>query len=137
MAPYNAVNQALFGRLAGDATLVAMLAAGTLGIYVDNAPDNSALPMVVFSHHSAVELSLTAHRDPDELLYVRAYAAGPAQAGTIDARLDTLLHMQPLTVTGYTNIWLARETDISLIEKDSAYLPTWSVGALYRSRLST
>jgi hypothetical protein len=137
MTAYNAVNAALYGRLAGDATLVALLAAGTLSIFADSAPDNAVLPFVVFSHHSGVELSLQAHRDPDELLYVRAFAGSPLLAGSIDARLDQLLHFQPLTVAGFTNIWLARETDVSLTEKDAARVTTWNVGALYRSKLST
>src|SRR5258708_27556204 len=109
--------------------------AGTPSVYVESAPDNAVLPFVVFSHQTGTELSETAHRDPDELLYVRAYAATPGAAGSIDARIDTLLHMVPLTVSGWNNIWLARLTDISLIEEDPALLRTWSVGALYRSRL--
>ena len=137
MTAYSAVNQALYARLAGDATLVTMLASGTLSIFVDSAPDNAPLPFVVFSHQSGIELSLQAHRDPDELLYVRAFAGSPSLAGSIDARLDQLLHFQPLTVAGFTNIWLARETDISLTEKDAALITTWNVGALYRSKLST
>jgi len=134
---YNAVNTALYGRLAGDATLVALLSAGTLSIFADSAPDNAVLPFVVFSHQSGIEPSLTAHRDPDELLYVRAFAGRPDLAGSIDDRIDVLLHLKPLTVSGFTNIWLARETDISLTEKDAALVTTWNVGALYRSRLST
>lgn len=139
MTAYNAVNTALYGRLAGDTTLTAMLSGGTAkpAVYVESAPDNAPLPFVVFSHQSGTEPSETAHRDPDELLYVRAYAATPSLAGSIDARLDTLLHLVPLTVSGFTNIWLARLTDISLIEEDPALIRTWSVGALYRSRLST
>jgi len=135
MTAYNAVNQALFARLSADSTLTGLL--GGTAIYLDNAPDNAALPFVVFSHHSGVELSLSRHRDPDELLYVRAMAAAPGLAGSIDARLETLLHFQPLTVAGFTNIWLAREQDISLVEEDPAFGKTWNVGALYRSRLST
>lgn len=137
MTAYGAVNTALYGRLAGDATLVAMLSAGTLSIFLDSAPDNAPLPFVVFSHQSGIEPSLTAHRDPDELLYVRGFAGSPGLAGSIDARIDFLLHLKPLTVSGFTNIWLARETDVSLTEKDTALVTTWNVGALYRSKLST
>lgn len=138
MTAYGAVNTALYSRLAGDATLTAMLSGGTAvpSVYVESAPDNAVLPFVIFSHQSGTELSETAHRDPEELLYVRAYASTPSQAGSIDARLDTLLHLQPLTVSGWNNIWLARLTDISMIEEDPALIRTWSAGALYRSRLA-
>jgi Protein of unknown function (DUF3168) len=139
MTAYGLVNQALYSRLAGDAQLTAMLAGGTAtaSVYLDVAPDNAVLPYVVFSHHTGVELSLSAHRDPDELLYVRGYAAAPSMAGSIDARIEALLHFRPLTISGWTNIWLARETDISNVETDEALVKTFNAGALYRSKLST
>lgn len=139
MTAYNLVNAALYARLAADSTLTAMLAGGTAvpSIYVDAAPDNAVLPWVVFSHQSGIEPGLSAHRDFDELLYVRAFAAAPGAAGSIDARLEQLLHMQPLTVGGFTNIRLVRETDISLVETDASLVKIWQAGALYRSLLST
>lgn len=134
MSVFNPLNTALFGRLAGGTALVAAL--GGTAIYYQQAPDDAALPYVVFSYQSGpTEPQRTRHRDPEALVFVRGYAARPAQAGTIDALVDALLHARTLTVTGYTNYWIGRTQSLSDVEIDAAQQKTWMAGALYDVRL--
>lgn len=136
---FNLLNAAVHSRLTGGTALTAILAGGTASpsVYFAQAPDDAVLPYVVFSWQSGpIETNDSPHRNPNGLLYVRGYAAHPAQAGTIDAQIDTLLHMSPLTVSGYTNFWIARETPVSDFEIDDAQVKTWNAGALYRTRFS-
>lgn len=138
MSVFNPLNAALYSRLAGGTALTALLAGGTAApsIYFQQAPDEAALPYVVFSYQSGpTEPQRTRHRDPEALVFVRGYAAESAQAGTIDAQVDALLHAQPLTVTGYTNYWIGRTQSLSDVEIDAAQQKTWMAGALYDVRL--
>lgn len=138
MSVFNVLNQALYSRLAAGTALTSLLHGGTAGsaVYFEQAPDAAALPYVVFSYQAGpTEPQRSPHRDPEALVYVRGYAARAAQAGSIDAAIDGLLHMQPLTVTGYSNYWIGRTQSISNVEIDAAAQKTWTAGALYDVRL--
>jgi hypothetical protein len=100
------------------------------------APKDATLDYVVFSHQGGGDENATGNRTKNLLVFARGYSAvGPAKAGSIDARVDALLHMAPLSVTGWGNFWLAREEDLELVEYDDARVPTYMAGALYRVRL--
>lgn len=134
MSVFNLLNSALYARLAGGTALTGAL--GGTAIYYQMAPDAQPLPYVVFSYQSGpTEPQRTRHRDPEALVYVRAYAANPALAGTLDALIDARLHAQPLTVTGYTNYWLGRTQSFAGVEGDPAEQKTWNAGAVYDIRL--
>lgn len=130
------LNAAVYSRLTGGAALTALLASAT-AVYYAAAPDDAVLPYVVFNWQAGPgETNDSPHRNPNGLLYVRGYADRASLAGSIDAAVDGLLHMAPLTVSGYSNFWIARETPISDYEIDDAQVKTWSAGALYRARFS-
>lgn len=134
MSVFNVLNAALYSRLSGGTALTAAL--GGTAIYYQLAPDDAELPYVVWSYQFGPnEPQRTRHRDPESLVYVRAYAAQAAQAGSIDATVDALLHAQPLTVTGYTNYWIGRTQSIANVEIDAAQVKTYSAGALWDIRL--
>lgn len=134
MSVFNVLNSAIYSRLAGGTALTGAL--GGTAIYYQIAPDDKALPYVVWSYqYGPTEPQRTAHRDPEALVYVRAYADDAQEAGRIDAHIDTLLHGRPLTVTGYTNYWMGRTESISNVEIDDPQFKTYSAGALYDCRL--
>lgn len=128
MSIQNALNTAIFSRLAGTVT-----AAGS-AVYFLQAPDNKARPYIVFDYTSDLDENETPNRTKNTVVFVRAYADTPGQAGTIDAQIDTLLHMQALTVTGYTNFWIAREMGQQNIENAPAGNKIYMAGAEYRIR---
>jgi len=68
--------------------------------------------------------------------HARGYTTtGAALAGSIDARLDALLHDYTFTVVGWTNFWTAREEDIAIVENPPDGDKVYSAGGFYRVRL--
>ncbi len=135
MSVFNALNAAIYGRLAGATALTSLLA-GTTSVYHLQAPKDASLDYVVFNVQAGGDDNLTGNRTKNLVVSARGYSAvGPAKSGSIDAQVDAALHMKPLTITGWGNFWIARETDLELVEFDSSGVPTWMSGALYRVRL--
>ena len=127
----NALDAALYTRLQG--TAITSLLSGTTAIYRNQAPEGATLPYIVFNKQSGSPENLDANRVDNLLYYVRAYSgSSAAQAGSIDARVDAALHLVPLTVSGWTNIWIARESNIDLASTEPSGRVIHSAGALYR-----
>jgi hypothetical protein len=137
MTSQNVLNTAIYSKLSATA-LTSLLAGGTASpsVYFEQAPDNSPLPYVVFLYPSELDENLTPHRMKDIVLRVYGVAAAPAQAGTIDAAIDGLLHGATLTVTGWTNIWLRRENGYQLISTSESGIRYYTSGADYRVELT-
>lgn len=132
MSFYNELNSAINSRLTGGTALVSAL--GGTAIYHGGAPDESALPYVVWNHQASNRDNWTPSESAQSVLYVRAYAATAKKAGQIDDCVADLMKTN-LTLTGWTNFWLAREEEFLLPEKDETGSTTWMCGAYYRIRL--
>src|SRR5512147_2938381 len=133
----NVLDSALYSRLQG--TAITALLAGTTSIYHLQAPEGATFPYCVFSLQGGGDVNDTSNRLKNLILNIRAYATGSngaALAGSIDSQIDTALHLSPLTVSGWTDIWLARETDIELVETQPNGIQVFTSGGLYRCMLS-
>jgi hypothetical protein len=133
----NALETALYGALAGGTALTALLAGGTAApsVYNQQAPDGAAFDYVVFTLMAGGDENETPHRTKNLVYQVRAVSqASPAQAGLIDAQIDAVLHLKPLTVSGWANIWCAREGDFALTETIDN-VNYYHAGGQYRIRL--
>src|SRR3990167_5745023 len=127
-----ALNTAVYSRLNGATALTALLA-GTTAIYALQAPEAAAYPYVVYNVQGGGDTNDTQNRVKDLVIFVRGYSKlGNAQAGSIDAQIDTALHLVPFTVSGWTDIWLARETDLETVETPPTGGQIWMNGGLYR-----
>jgi hypothetical protein len=135
MSVFNACNAGVFTKLAGGTALVGSL--GGTAIYYLQAPEGAALPYVVFSLQAGGPLNVNPSDMRDEVYFVRAYASTPGMAGTIDAQCSALLHRQALSVSGYTNIWTARESDLALVENPPSGRPVFMAGGLYRIKIDS
>ena|GEM_PF-3504161 len=125
----NEVDAAIYTKLKSDATLTGLLAAGTASVYNGMAPQGAEFPYVVFSRASdrdGYTLSSEAHID---LIYtVKAVTKTPAgsptkaAAGTIAARIKTVLNDSALTISG--RIWLStrRESAIDYTEPANSHI---------------
>lgn len=133
LSPFSALNAAIYTRLSGGTALVSAL--GGTAIYHGYAPENKPLPFVVWSYSGGGAENMTPNASVNEVVYIRAYAETAKQAGTIDGLVASLMDSPNLTVTGWSNFWLAREEEIFMPETDEAGLTTWSCGAYYRVRL--
>lgn len=130
----NALASALYSRLQG--TALTSLLAGTTSIFHMQAPEGATLPYVVFNLQGGGDENLDANRTKNLIVFVRGYSeSSAAQAGSIDAQIDTLLHLSPLTVSGWTNIWMGRETDVETVEVQENNQLIWMQGGLYRVHL--
>jgi hypothetical protein len=136
----NAFNSALDARLRGTSAITSLLATmpnGTASaIYHLQAPEGATLPYVVFSLQSDVETNDTAHKVRNDLGFIRAYSGVSAvQAGSIDAAIETALDNVPLVVSGWTNLWLAREQELETVENQPSGKAIYMQGAFYRAIL--
>ena len=130
----NAHATALYLRLQG--TAITSLLAGTTSIYHMQANEGEAYPYIVYSVQGGGDTNDTSNRVKDLLVFVRCYSkSSAAQAGSIDAQMDAALHLVPLTVSGWTNIWLARETDLETVEIDPNGQKIYMQGGFYRQML--
>ena len=127
------VDAGMKSKLTGGTALITSL--GGTAIYNAHAPDMAALPYVVFSEQTGSPDNETPSDARTLIYWVRAYAANGSQADDIDALLSALLHNQVLTVSGYTNYGLQRETEIPTSEINSAGKRTYQAGAMYRVRI--
>lgn len=138
MSTQNAVASALYTTLSTGTALTNLLALGTKSIFHIQAGTASAYPCVVFSLQAGGPLNLCPTDMRDLIYFVRGYSKTSAlNAGSIDAQISTLLHHGTLSVTGYTNYRIDRETDFSTIENTPADDQIWMSGAFYRIRLDT
>lgn len=133
MSVFNALNAAIYSRLSGGTALINLL--GGTAIYYDLAPEKASLPFVVFSHQGGGPENTNPSDMRSQLVFVRAYSRISTQAGSIDAACSTLLHGKALSVSGYTNYWTVRETDITLYESPPDGNHVYCCGALYRVNL--
>lgn len=128
------VDAGLYSKLTGDTALVALLSAGT-PVFNMQTPPNTSLPYVVFFSAGGGPDNITPS-DLRSMVYgVKGVASTLTAAANIDARIDTLLHNNSITVSGYTNIWLARETEVQLVEDAPDGNPIYHYGAYYRIRI--
>ena len=129
----NALNTALYTRLQG--TAITSQLSGTTAIYNLQAPEGAVLPYIVFDDITTDDND-SQNRALNTLVTIRTYSGNSAaQAGSIDASIDTALHMIPLTVSGWTNFWMAREQVTPLVENQPSGKRIFSMNAEYRVRL--
>ena len=141
MTSQNALNTAIYSKLSGTA-LGTLTAGGTTApsVFFEQAPDNQALPYVIWLYPSELDQNLISHRMKDIVLRAYAVAGAPAQAGTLDGAIDTLLHGATLTFAGtppaWTSIWLRRENGYQLVTTSEAGVRYYTSGADYRVELT-
>ena len=128
------VDVGLYNKLAGDATLVALLTDGT-AIYQGQAPPGTDRPYVMFDWAGGGHENINPSELTNFVYAVKGVSDVLETAADIDARVKTVLHNQSITVAGYTNFWLARETEVRLIEAAPDGNPIFHYGANYRIRL--
>ena len=135
MSAFNALNTAIYSTLSSGTALTALLA-GTTAIYNMQAPDGATFDYAVWNLQGGGDDNMTAHRTKNLVVFVRGYSStSAARAGSIDSKIDALLHKQVLSVSGWSNFWLAREEDVATVEVTEAGNTIWMCGGLFRVRM--
>ena len=126
------LNAALYSRLS-TTTAVASLLSGTTAIYALQAPENAVYPYVVYNVQGGGDTNDSPHRVKNLVVFVRAYGTVNSQVGSIDAQIDTALHLVPFSgISGWASLWMAREQDIELVENPPTGGQVFMNGGLYR-----
>jgi len=124
---------ALLSKLTGQASLITAL--GGSYIYNKIAPQPAPGKYVIFQWQGGGDENETKHRTRNLVYAVVGVASSQAAAAAIDAEIDAALHQATLTISGWTNFWTARETDLNLVETDAGEVVRFRVGGLYRIRI--
>ena len=126
------LNTAIYSKLNGATALTSLLS-GTAAIYALQATESAVYPYVVFNVQGGGDMNESPHRVKNLVVFVRAYGTVNSQAGSIDAQIDTALHLVPFSgVSGWTNLWMAREQDLERVENPPTGGQVFMNGGLYR-----
>jgi hypothetical protein len=119
-----AVRRSLYGKLSGDTTLNGLLAAApasyTKSIYYGIAPQGAAFPFVIFSKQASTPYYALSERALDNDVWLIKGVDRSESADTVDAiasRLDALLTDGTISISGRTQLYLRRESDVDYSEE--------------------
>jgi hypothetical protein len=131
----NVLDAAIYSKL-NTSGVTSLLANGSASIFALQASEQATLPYIVFSVTGGGDDNLDARRTKDMVYFIRAYSqVSKAQAGSIDSAIDTALHLQTLSPSGWANYWTAREEDLSAVENPPSNQTIFMVGGYYRVRI--
>jgi hypothetical protein len=132
----NVVETALYAKLTGTSALTALLSSST-AVFNQMATQAAGLPYVIFQQMSETDLNETPHRSKALLYLVKGVAdSGFKEAGVIDAAIDTALHRTTLTVPGWTNYLMRRETSVRYPEPLPGGGTVYHSGGVYRLKIA-
>lgn len=130
----NELHAAIYSRLSGGTALINAL--GGTAIFHMQAREGQSYPYVVWNIQGGGDENLTPNRTKNYVLFVRCYSENSAaQAGSIDAQVDALLHLNPVAPSGWTGMWMARESDMETVEYEPSGSPVYMRGGMYRLML--
>lgn len=123
------IRRALYGRMTGDSTLTGLLGTAAPGytqnIYYQLAPEGAGYPFIVFNRQASTPRYTLAERAFDnDVWLVKAIdrntdtRSSADQVEAVAARLDALLTDGALSISGHTQLYLRRESDIDYAEVD-------------------
>lgn len=123
------IRRAIYGKMAGDSTLTTMLGTPPAGysksIYYQQAPSGAGFPYVIFQKQASTPRYAIGQRayDSDLWLIKGVVRSDPKTAGSADtvdniaSRLDVLLTDATLSISGRTQLYLRRESDVDYPEE--------------------
>ncbi len=131
----NVIDAAVYAALSADSTLTAMLTAGT-AIYPGKAPQGTHYPYVVYQQLVGTKTFAMSAKAWDEPIYsVKAVDDNGTRAGSVAARIETVLTDVALNVSGRTTMFCRPETDVEYPEVDQGKT-IWHRGQTYRLFIS-
>jgi hypothetical protein len=120
--------------LSSGTALIAKL--GGTAIYNTLAPQGVGFPRVVHFQGAETEDNTSPRRAQTYLWTIKAEAKTQKEAEEIDDLIDALVHDGTLSITGWNDYWMRRESGISYVEGVSGKELVWHDGAQYRIRMA-
>jgi hypothetical protein len=124
----------LYDKLAAASGLTDLLSAAT-AIYPDTAPQGTAKPYVVYSYAGGGLENINPSELHNTVFIVKGIADSVSVASNVAAQIKTALHLQALTVSGYTNFITLCENEVQLMETSREGALIWHRGWYVRIRL--
>ncbi len=128
------IDTAFRAKLTGYSALTALV--GTANIFNLQAPPGVALPYVVFYLASGQIPNIVPRDTLNDLYRCEGLATSRGSAEAIHQQIYAALHEQSLTITGWTNYWLACEDRYTLYENVEGN-PRYRYGGVYRVKASS
>jgi hypothetical protein len=126
----NDIDAAVYSALSSDSTLTTLL--GGTAIYPGKAPQGTDFPYVVYQKLAGTKTFTMAAKAWDEPVYaVKAVDDNGTRAGSVAARIETVLTDAALSVSGRTTMYCRPETDVDYPEINQGKT-TWHRGHTYR-----
>lgn len=138
MVSNKAVRQALYEKLNVSA-VTSLLGDGSASLRYRFAPDGTDFPLCIFAKQSDTSTYRFGGNAFDNHIWLVkgvVRADSPSVAEEIDAAARTLLDFGTLTITGATQMFLARQSGLSYQEAEGDQI-FHHVGGLYRLTLQT
>lgn len=136
----SAIDAALVGKLAGDATLAALMQTGAF-VFVDEAPAGSTKFVIVslVTEEDVPQFGSRSFEDARYLVEARMLSTAGGNIAAAAARIDALLENGSLTAAGYSLMTMHREERTRITEVDAldAALRWYRRGGQYRVVMST
>lgn len=133
MVSNKAIRQALYTKL-NVASVTSLLGSGSASLVYANAPSSATFPLCVFSKQSDTSaLRMGGNAMDNQLWLVKGIVRGtsPSVAEDIDAAVRSILDFGELTISGGSNLFLARTSGVAYqeVEGDQTYQ---HIGSMYR-----
>ena len=111
------LQQAVYGALTGDTTLMAMIT----GVH-DHVPQETAFPYVTIGEASAVDWRTVGHDGMEVTLVLHAWSRerGRREVKLILAEVHRILNDAKLTVPGHVLVWLHFGFSQTMLDNDGA-----------------
>jgi hypothetical protein len=130
----NVTEIGIYNKLAAASGLTTLLTA-TTAIYPHAAPQGTSMAYVVFGYSAGGLMNINPSELHNTVYFVKGVAASSAAATAIQTQLKAALHLQTLTVTGYTNIQMLCENEINYTETTREGTLVYHAGWYFRVKL--
>lgn len=130
----NATEIGLYNKLAAAGGLTTLLDT-TTSIYPGVAEQAADKPYVIYSYAGGGLENINPSELHSTMYIVKGVADSVSVAGAIQAQIKAALHLATLTVTGYTNFYMACGGEVQLNETLTDGKMAWHRGYYVRIRL--
>lgn len=130
----NATEAGIYSKLTGDSTLTGALSSAT-AIYNTIAPQATALPYVVFFWTGGGLENINPSELHNVVYVIKAIADDATEAGVLQGYIKDAVHLQTLTVSGYTNVVTFCEDEIQFTETTREGTILYHRGYMVRIRI--
>jgi len=131
----NAINKAIYQKLAGASAVTSQLSGGS-AIYYHQAPTGAVLPYIVYIFAGGGSDNSDPLDSGDVMYYVKAIARTAQTAGAIADAIRSTLHEQSVTIDSPWSVYRCQHNEVLTLVEDVEREQFYHAGGSYRIRFS-